>query len=524
MATPKWKPAGNEENMLPWLGPNNEYARPKPVPGSAEFLNDLIDSSGKCRHVAANMRSARSLNPTKIPRYLGFFTEAASEDASKIEYDTMRTSEVQELEPVFHQTQGPLRHPISRLDTDKICPDCFKEAVPEGFATWSLEYNNKTKRYGPMPPQIDAGQPITAERYLDDRPHFFASIASRPIFAQMAHDRRPFYVDTLHAPPWDPTINDDTEEGKQKMREQNIRINKANGPAYEGAAVVYRADGNFGYGQNSTAEHRVAHHRGSLRNPPPWPGNSSEPYTPPSKANRGFHRATPRPYREPPKPRDPQRPSMSEFLAGLPPGVRQELSDLTDNGDGRWPEPIPRRQLTLARVDSKEKLLTGRTHPSTPSEEEKSRWQLEAKKREVYAARSEAVTRDERLRKYNRIMIDNGYPEEYLQKPEATPQDDYDSMNNPFDPDPDRIPFRSITRPMDSMAEIAERHVAGRHFDRPFLLPHLNDIGDMKSIGFKYLKRRLGPEFQIMARAAHREVPNGKPVPAKTLDPVLTRQ
>lgn len=483
MASPGWKAAGNEDNMLPWLGPNNERARPTSKPGSAEFLNDLIDSSGKCKHVAANAMSARAEHPTKIPRYLGFFTDAASQDASKIEYDKQETAEIQHLEPVLHQTAGPLRHPISKLDTEKICAACFEKAAPKGFATWSLEYNNKTKRFGTLPPQIDAGQAVTSDRYFDGRPHFFASAAARPIFAQMAHDRMPFYVDTLHAPPWDPNINDNTEEGKQKMKEQNARINRANGPAYEGAAVVYRADGNFGYGQNSTAEHRVAHHRGSLKNPPPWPGNSPEPYTPPVRANRGVYSRSPRPYRAPPAPRDPRYLPMSEFLASLPKAARQELNDLTDNGDGRWPEPIPRRPLTLARVNSKEKLLTGRPDPSIPSDEESGRWKLEERQRKVYQERHAAMTRDERLRKYNQIMIDNGYPSEYLPRSSPTSQDDYDNMHNRFDPEPDRIPFKSETRTMDSISKISDRLVAGRPLDRSYLrdFPHLSDTGIITS-------------------------------------------
>lgn len=483
MASPKWRAAGNEENMLPWLGPNNERARPESIPGSAEYLNDLVDSSGRCKHVAANMISARAENPTKIPKYLGFFTDAATQDASKIEYDKQMTSEVQHLEPVFHQTEGPLRHPITKLDTEKICLACFEKAAPKGFATWSLEYNNKTKRYGTLPPQINAGEAVSAERYLDDRPHFFASVAARPIFAQMAHDRMPFYVDTLHAPPWDPNINDNTEEGKRKMKEQSDRINKANGPAYEGAAVVWRADGSFGYGQNSTAEHRVAHHRGTLRNPPYRPDNSSEPYAPPVKANRGVYPRSPKPYRAPPAPRDPRYLPMTEFLAGLPEEVRRELNDLGDNGDGRWPEPIPRRPLTLTRVDSKEKLLTGRSDPSAPSNEETSRWQLEKKQREVYQERHTKMTRDERLRRYNQIMIDNGYPSEYLPRSSPTTQDDYDNMHNRFDPEPDRIPYKYETRPMDSISEISDRLVAGRPLDRSYLrnLPHLSDTGIITS-------------------------------------------
>lgn len=483
MASPKWRAAGNEDNMLPWLGPNNDLDRPKSKPGSAEYLNDLVDSSGRCKHVAANMMSARAQDPTRIPKYLGFFTDAASQDASGIEYDKQMTAETRHLEPVFHQTEGPLRHPITKLDTEKICAACFRKAAPEGFATWSLEYNNKTKRYGTLPPQINAGEAVTAERYHDDRPHFFASVAARPIFAQMAHDRMPFYVDTLHGPPWDPNINDNTEEGKQKMKEQSDRINRANGPAYEGAAVVWRADGRFGYGQNSTAEHRVAHHRGSLKNPPPRPGESSEPYAPPVRANRGVYLRSPKPYKAPPAPRDPRYRPMTEFLASLPEKVRQEVYDLTDNGDGRWPEPIPRRPLTLTRVDSKEKLLTGRPDPSAPSDEEVSRWELEGKQRKVYQERHTAMTRDERLKRYNQIMIDNGYPGEYLPRSSPTTQDDYDNMHNRFDPEPDRVPFKYETRPMHSISKISKDLAAGRPLDRSYLrdLPHLSDTGIITS-------------------------------------------
>ncbi|KAK1537895.1 hypothetical protein CPAR01_08008 [Colletotrichum paranaense] len=80
----------------------------------------------------------------------------------------------------------------------------------------------------------------------------------------MAHDGRPIYIDRLHGErKWIPNLTDKVERERQ-----NAAINRENGAAYMSATRIYRADGDFGAGQNTTAEYGVGYGRLAVRGDP----------------------------------------------------------------------------------------------------------------------------------------------------------------------------------------------------------------------------------------------------------------
>lgn len=186
--------------------------------GTAEHLSTLLTSpDGNCCEHINKIKPGRGCG---IPHRLGFFLKEA-------------------------------RDRIVQLDTRNLCKDCFTKAAPEGFSTWSMSYDNETKKFGFFPPQIAAQRKLDAASIIrPDAPVAFPHSAAPQLFEQMRHRGRPFYIDALHlSEPWKPNHPDPAA--------QQARIAGENGIAYVNASKIYVLDGSGGYGWNTTAEQRI---------------------------------------------------------------------------------------------------------------------------------------------------------------------------------------------------------------------------------------------------------------------------
>ncbi|KAK1490038.1 hypothetical protein CTAM01_10888 [Colletotrichum tamarilloi] len=391
--------SSNDRNMWP-IGPAG------PIPGTAEYLNCLVDGTGKCKCLSSRPKAG---DDPKLPRFLSFFTEMAVQEAR--EYSLVPEHPMFEREINASET-GPFRPPMSRLDTRNICMDCYKKAAPEGFTTWSLSYEKRTFQYGTFPPQITAGSPIDADSYLGERSINFPSFDARVIFRKMAHDGRPIYIDRLHGETkWIPNLTDKVERERQ-----NAAINRENGAAYMSATRIYRADGDFGAGQNTTAEHRVGYGRLAVVRPD-WrlamPREDSPQKTPSIPAT------------EMGEPSEDEEEASQQITASrpirrdiprewLPPGPYAVYTYYMENAHGQWPEKPPVRRLSISRVDKIETDMTGLINPTAPSQEELARFAREKESRKRWDEREKYLSRHDRIRIGDALLIAHGYPKDKI--------------------------------------------------------------------------------------------------------------
>lgn len=387
--------SSNDRNMWP-TGPAG------PVPGTAEYLNCLVDSTGKCKCLSSRPKAGD--NP-KLPRFLSFFTEMAVQEAR--EYSLMPDHPMNEREMNAPET-GPFRPPMSKLDTKNICTDCYKKAAPKGFTTWSLSYEKRTFQYGTFPPQITAGSPIDADSYLGERLINFPSFDAQVIFRKMAHDGRPIYIDRLHGETkWIPNLT-----GKAERERQNAAIDRENGAAYMSATRIYRADGEFGAGQNTTAEHRVANGRLEVVRPN-WRLTMPRSDSPQENLSN--------PAAEIEEPSEDEE-EASQQITGprlvprewLPPGPYVVYTYYMENAHGQWPEKPPVRRLSISRVDKIETDMTGLINPTTPSKEELARFAREKELRRQWDEKEKYLSRHDRIRTGDALLIAHGYPKDKI--------------------------------------------------------------------------------------------------------------
>lgn len=216
-----------------------------PKRGSAEYvLQKLKGKDQNCEHVPRLVPGRNEC----LPLRLGFF------------FDN------DQIGPTPLGSKFP---PVLNLDVRKLCRACYEDAVPEGFVTWSMDYNfaelkketdgkrRETRRYGNLPPQFAPGpngilQPHLTRDSGELKP--FGNNPSLPdAFAFLQHLSRPFYLDVLHlSEQWD------FNASPEKQKKQLERVGKENGLAYDFAAIVFVADGSGGYGPWTTAEQRRA--------------------------------------------------------------------------------------------------------------------------------------------------------------------------------------------------------------------------------------------------------------------------
>lgn len=206
------------------------------IPGCIEYLETLLQEDGTCGHSPLINRDS---NPySAIPARLCFFSQWSDPDRG-------------------------IRDDIFYLDTENLCNDCYRKAVPRGFNVWSTSYfdryNDKVdeeyKRYFRNCLLEKRGYPATHDSeggsFLRLRwPRCYSAKKRELAFggglpypkmpgATIAHEcwrwlvwnRAPFYIDQLCvSPPY--TIYQDP----QKKQEENQRISKHNASAYIGAA------------------------------------------------------------------------------------------------------------------------------------------------------------------------------------------------------------------------------------------------------------------------------------------------
>ncbi|KAK7921359.1 hypothetical protein PG985_009381 [Apiospora marii] len=216
-----------------------------PQRGSAEYvLKKLKGGDRKCEHTP-HLTPGRD---ERLPLRLGFF------------FDN---------DPVGPTHLGSKFPPVLNLDVSKLCRACYEDAVPEGFVTWSMDYNftelkketdgkrRETRRYGNLPQQLTPGPDDSLLPHLTRESGELKPFGNNPFlpeaYAFLRHLGKPFYLDVLHlSEQWD--FNASPE--KQKL--QLERVGKENGLAYDFATMVFVADGSGGYGPWTTAEQRRA--------------------------------------------------------------------------------------------------------------------------------------------------------------------------------------------------------------------------------------------------------------------------
>lgn len=234
-----------------------------PSKGSAEYvLKKLHGENQACKH-------AKKLQPgprDKVPYRLGFFFQDEPHGPSA-------------LDSKFGS--------VLNLDVSKLCRSCYEDAVPEGYVTWSMNYEfpkrkkhtgccsclrmlftlvcgskevQPTRRYGYLPAQYipgAGGKLIPYQRKPSGELKPFANSVFLPeAFAFLKHLGGPFYLDVLHlSEQWD------FNAPRRKQKAQLERVGKENGLAYDFAKVVYVADASGGYGKWTAGEQRRTQHK-----------------------------------------------------------------------------------------------------------------------------------------------------------------------------------------------------------------------------------------------------------------------
>ena len=219
--------------------------------GSAEYLSTKLSGPDhSCPHPQKLKAGLRS----KIPKRLGFFAVSGDD--------------------------------LSYIDTEKLCQQCYDQAVPNGFLAWSTTYRSSTLYHGFFPGQSQAGterfgsgprievfpqlqrchaisgrnkvDQILGCGYYDPRLYESRSIPipgheSLLAWRYLRRMKQPFYIDLLHLqPPWRGGLS------KKDQRNEDLRVARNNGAAYLGAAGIVNAVPEGGNGAFTASEHRIA--------------------------------------------------------------------------------------------------------------------------------------------------------------------------------------------------------------------------------------------------------------------------
>lgn len=217
-------------------------------PGSAEYVLSLTTRPDQsCPHNGKVVPGRAS----KIPFRLGFFFQ-----------HNLNEKDATQWHNVFEQSNLDTHFdPVLNVDTSKLCSNCYRKALPDGFDTWSMPYNlnelktGETTRYGFLPRQYvqgPEGLELWQQRETGHLKPFHNEVALPATFAYMQHRERPFYLDIFHlSTPW--KKEDDPEKNKLQLE----RIEMENGLAYESATRILIPDASGGYGVYTTAEQRI---------------------------------------------------------------------------------------------------------------------------------------------------------------------------------------------------------------------------------------------------------------------------
>ncbi|ORY05583.1 hypothetical protein BCR34DRAFT_571913 [Clohesyomyces aquaticus] len=131
-------------------------------PGSAEYVQFLLKT---CSH-SPKLEPSRE---SRVPFHLGFFfhdiDKAKEMTRNYTYYGGGPKDETQWYSRANQASLDSAFEPVFNLDTARLCKDCYKLAVPDGFDTWSMPYNLENgaaqgpefNRYGYLPLQLVPG-------------------------------------------------------------------------------------------------------------------------------------------------------------------------------------------------------------------------------------------------------------------------------------------------------------------------------------------------------------------------------